>query len=158
MTTVYLSFAETSTPGEQERGFPFRLTSRLSEKTTSADGQRRAVGEVDVPPGAGSVNVLASALRPRTDEQRDRMGEVVLPVREQRVVDRAVDDRRGGVERALRVERVERERVVDDERRRRSRADRRAARRRRDDRCDERARVTRQQCAPGPAAIACEPP
>ena len=36
-TTVYLSLADTLTPARRNAGFPFRLTSRLSEKTTSAD-------------------------------------------------------------------------------------------------------------------------
>ena len=45
------------------------------------------------------------------------MSEIALVVGEERVVDAAVDDRPGRVERALRVGGLQRERVVDDERR-----------------------------------------
>ena len=45
------------------------------------------------------------------------MREVAALVGEERVVDRAVDDRRGRVERTLRIGGLDRERVVDDERR-----------------------------------------
>ena len=37
ITTVYVSFADTLNPERRYAGLPFRLTSRLSEKTTSAD-------------------------------------------------------------------------------------------------------------------------
>ena len=37
ITTVYLSFADTLNPERMCAGLPFRLTSRRSEKTTSAD-------------------------------------------------------------------------------------------------------------------------
>ena len=113
--------AETVTPASRKAGFPFRLMSRFSEKTTSA--------EVSGVPSAKwtfrlswNANVFASVARPpRRDEQRDRRGEVAALVGEERVVDRAVDDRRGRIEGALRVRRLDRERVVDHECRSRSR-------------------------------------
>src|SRR4051794_2483879 len=37
MTTVFLPFAEVAMPASRKDGLPFRLTSRLNEKTTSAD-------------------------------------------------------------------------------------------------------------------------
>ena len=61
IATVYASFADTLNPERRNAGLPFRLTSRLSEKTTSA--------EVSGVPSAKwtflfsrNVNDLASAL------------------------------------------------------------------------------------------------
>ena len=59
-TTVYLSFAVASTPARRNAGFPFRLTSRLSEKTTSADVS--GVPSAKYVPPRRSVNVLAPLL------------------------------------------------------------------------------------------------
>ena len=48
MMTWYFPCGLTTIPSSRNAGFPFRLISRLSEKTTSADVSGVAVREVDV--------------------------------------------------------------------------------------------------------------
>ena len=115
ITTVYLPVADTLNPDRMCDGLPLRLTSRLSEKMTSADVSGGTVSEVHVPPQL-EREALAGRARPGLDEQRHRVRKIVLFVREKRVVYRSVDDVRGRRERPVRVARVEDERVVDDER------------------------------------------
>ena len=136
MTTVYFPCAETLMPASRKAGLPFMLMSRLSEKTTSADVSGAPFGEVDVRLELERERLRAVRGLPRLHEQRDRVREVALVVGEERVVDRAIDDRRGRVECALRVRRLDRERVVDHERRRSRRARRRAECRERAHQCE----------------------
>ena len=104
-------------PVSRNAGLPLRLISRFSEKTTSFDGERVAVREVHVLLQVERERLRAVRGLLGRDEQRDGMRQVGLVVGEERVEDATVDDRPSRVERTLRIGRLERERVVDDERR-----------------------------------------
>ena len=105
--------------GEQERRVALQVLEPPQRPHDVGRGQRRAVGEVDVPLELEGVGLRVRARLERRDEQRNRMRQIAALVREERVVERVVDQGCGGIERPPRVRGLDRERVVDDERVRR---------------------------------------
>ena len=77
---------------------------------------RRAVGEPDVAPQIERVRPRVPRRPVAPGREQDRARDVAAPEGQERVVDAAVDDRRGRLERPLRVGRPDLERAVDDER------------------------------------------
>ena len=76
ITTVYVSFADTLNPERSERRIALQVDEPPEREDDVGGRQRRAVGEVDVPPQPERERLCVRA-RPGRDEQRDRVGKIV---------------------------------------------------------------------------------
>ena len=106
---------------EQEGGVPLEVDEAPEREDSVRGRERSAVREVDVPAQVEPERLRILGRLPRLHELRHRMREVTAAVGEEGVVDAAVDDRRGRLERPLRIGRLDLEGAVDYERRRRCR-------------------------------------
>src|SRR6202022_4121717 len=83
---------------EQERRIALQVDQAVEGEDDVRGGQRRAVGELDVLLQEERVGLRVSGGLVRVCEQRHRVGDVAALVRQQRVVDAAVEDVRGRLE------------------------------------------------------------
>ena len=116
MTTVSGPSAVTVSPASRNDGLPFKLISRLSDQTTSAEVTGRAVGELGL--RVEVEDELSSAVERL--ERRGQVGHDVLEVAavegQQGVVERVADEVSRRLVHVAGVGRHELERVVDNER------------------------------------------
>ena len=101
---------------EQERRIALQVDQTPEREDGIGGGERRPVREVDVPAQVEDKCLRVLRRLPRLHELRHRVREVAALVREERVVDAAIDDRGGRLEGALGIGGLDLEGAVDDER------------------------------------------
>ena len=101
---------------EQERRIALEVDQSAEREDDVGGRHGSPVGEPDVAPELEGVRLRISRRLEALSCHRKRTRDVAALEGEQRVVDRAIDDGRGRLERSLRIGRPDLERAVDDER------------------------------------------